>query len=159
MTIYREKIYFKTPTSEFRYDSYLNLDVNVLKHAFFSWIITNYQWNYNSSHYYSIVTTLREKDIQNVLVRCCWLQKLLDKGSLSFFSLPKDKKIANAWKARIGRTNLPSNIFFCERHFENSSFDASVDIRNRLMRGQPRSQRILLFWFASNHANRKGKRR
>ena len=54
---------------------------------------------------------------------------------ITFFNLPKDKKIADAWIARLRRVDIPKNVIVCEEHFEDECFDKSVDIKNRLMAG------------------------
>ena len=45
-----------------------------------------------------------------------------DNSSYSFFSLPKDKKLAQIWKVKVKRDErkLPkdSNYFVCQYHFE-----------------------------------------
>ena len=55
---------------------------------------------------------------------------------LTFFCLPKDKKLAEEWKAKVKRENLPKLVFLCEQHFADSCFDKSVDLRNQLLTGK-----------------------
>ena len=52
---------------------------------------------------------------------------------LTFFSIPKDKAIVGEWKAKIKRQDLPQLVFLCENHFEDSCFDESVELQNRLL--------------------------
>ena len=55
---------------------------------------------------------------------------------LTFFSLPKEKKLAEEWKAKIKRADLPKVVYLCENHFEDHCFDQSVELRNRLLTGK-----------------------
>ena len=57
----------------------------------------------------------------------------ISNSSVSFFKLPRDKETADIWKVKIKRKNLPKVIYLCEEHFEDSCFDKSVDMKNRLM--------------------------
>ena len=52
---------------------------------------------------------------------------------ITFFNIPRDKEIADAWKAKIKRKDLPKLIYLCEKHFEDDCFDKSVDLRNSLL--------------------------
>ena len=56
-------------------------------------------------------------------------------SDIAFFGLPKDKEIAIKWKNNLKRGNDIKQIFVCERHFEESCFDPSVDMKNKLMAG------------------------
>ena len=44
-----------------------------------------------------------------------------------------DEKSAREWKAKIKREDLPKIARRCEKHFEESSFDPHVDLKNRLL--------------------------
>ena len=48
---------------------------------------------------------------------------------LTFFNFPRDKEIADAWKAKIKRKDLPKVIYVWKEFW---SFDKSVDLRNSL---------------------------
>ena len=50
----------------------------------------------------------------------------------SFFSIPKDKKLNDAWKAAINRTAYPKNTTVCSDHFEEECFDASWKLQTEL---------------------------
>ena len=56
-------------------------------------------------------------------------------STLTFFTLPKDKKLADAWITKIKTTTLPKYVYLCEEHFEEQCFDKSVDLRNKLLTG------------------------
>ena len=49
--------------------------------------------------------------------------------NLTFFSLPRNRKIAKIWKSRISDTDLPKITAMCEKLFEESCFSKSVDLR------------------------------
>ena len=53
--------------------------------------------------------------------------------NISYHRLPSDKKVADAWKKNISRTELPNQVYVCSDHFEESCFDASHDLKQRLM--------------------------
>lgn len=76
--------------------------------------------------------------VNNAMAWCaavgCDNYKRRDKD-LAFFSLPKDKDIAIRWKNALKRGNDIKQIFVCEKHFEEKSFDPSVDLKNRLLEG------------------------
>ena len=57
--------------------------------------------------------------------------------NISFHKLPgTDKKhLRQAWIHAIGRENLPKTCFICAKHFEESCFDASYDMKMRMMPG------------------------
>ena len=53
--------------------------------------------------------------------------------NLTYFSLPRNRKIDKIWENRINRTDLPKIIALCKEHFEESWFNKSVDLKRRLM--------------------------
>ena len=53
--------------------------------------------------------------------------------NLTFFSLPRNRKIAKIWKNRINRTDLPKIIALCEEHRGESCFNKSADLGRKLM--------------------------
>lgn len=55
--------------------------------------------------------------------------------NLAFFGLPKDKNIAIKWRNKLENGDDVKAIFVYEEHFEESSFDSSVDLKNRLLPG------------------------
>ena len=57
----------------------------------------------------------------------------------SFFKLPKDKKVADAWIGRLRREDeLPKEVIVCEVHFTEDCFDPSTELRRRFQ--QPGKQ-------------------
>ena len=52
---------------------------------------------------------------------------------LTFFTLPKDKCKAREWLAKMKREDLPKVVHLCQQHFEETQFDESVDLYNRLL--------------------------
>ena len=62
----------------------------------------------------------------------------------SYFVLPKDPKIRNAWIKAINRTELPKNVCVCSDHFEDGCFDKSWELQNRLFyQGRIQKRKLL----------------
>lgn len=48
----------------------------------------------------------------------------------TFFSLPKEEKIAKAWVKRLNRKDtLPKKVLVCDDHFPLEAFDASNELK------------------------------
>ena len=50
----------------------------------------------------------------------------------SYFALPKDTKVRNAWIRAINRTELPKKVYVCSDHFEEKCFDQSWKLQSEL---------------------------
>ena len=70
-------------------------------------------------------------------------QKNCDK---TFFTLPKTKKVAEAWIERLNRKDaIPKVVVVCDEHFEDTCFDKSTELRRRLQEpGKSAIFRILI---------------
>ena len=56
----------------------------------------------------------------------------------SFFNIPNDPVVKQAWIAAISRTVLPKKIVLCSDHFEEKCFDPSWKLQNELCYGNRR---------------------
>ena len=62
----------------------------------------------------------------------------------SFFLLPKDQSVRASWIRAINRTELPSKVYLCSDHFEDTCFDASWKLQNELFyKDRPIKRRLL----------------
>ena len=42
---------------------------------------------------------------------------------VTFFSLPSDSMLREAWIKKINQTELPKDVYVCHKHFKEESFD------------------------------------
>ena len=66
---------------------------------------------------------------------CAWncTNQYSNNTDISYHKLPIDKKIAQVWIKNINRTELPKQVYLCSQHFEESCFDVSHDLKQRLL--------------------------
>ena len=72
----------------------------------------------------------------------CHHQSKRDKH-VSYHRIPRDVKLANIWKTNINRIDFPKDIWLCDEHFEEKWFDASFDMKQRLMNVERISRRLI----------------
>ena len=56
-----------------------------------------------------------------------------DYPNITIFNLPKEEEMKKLWLTNLHFDKVPRNIRICENHFEDSCFNLSVDLKNRLM--------------------------
>ena len=56
-----------------------------------------------------------------------------DYPNITIFNLPKEEEMKKLWLTYLHFDKVPRNIRVCENHFEDSCFNFSVDLKNRLM--------------------------
>ena len=62
----------------------------------------------------------------------------------SFFTLPKDLSTKNAWIAAMNLKRLPSRVYLCSDHFDDSCFDAAWKLQNELYyKDRPVKRRLI----------------
>lgn len=62
----------------------------------------------------------------------------------SYFRLPKDENCRKEWIKLINRTSLPSRVYVCSDHFEESCFDSSWALQNSIFyKDRPAKRRLI----------------
>ena len=51
-----------------------------------------------------------------------------DESGISFFRLPKDKKLKEKWLISLKRENPPKDVRICHLHFEDSCFKRDLEV-------------------------------
>lgn len=62
----------------------------------------------------------------------------------SFFRLPGDPNVRNAWVKAINRTELPKKVLLCSDHFTENCFDKSWSLQNELFYTERTAKRKLV---------------
>lgn len=63
---------------------------------------------------------------------------------ISFFSLPREKSIRNAWIAAIKRTKLPKNVYVCSEHFTDECFESVYRLQAEMLSPSKRKKKQLI---------------
>ena len=64
--------------------------------------------------------------------------------NISFFLLPKEKKLREKWITSLKRTQLPKKVYVCSAHFNESDFDVSYKLKQELLGDASGTKRKLL---------------